>query len=54
MTPEEIQKLITNEVKKQMKLEKENLAKKINYKLEYTGKFAQAYLLMQVFKDWAR
>jgi len=54
MTPDEIKELIANEVKKQMKAEKEKLARKITTKLEYTGEFAKAYYLMQVFDDWAR
>lgn len=49
---EELKKLISEEVQKQLNIEKKSLAEKITKELEYTGKYAKAYLLMQVFKKW--
>jgi hypothetical protein len=53
MTPDEIKELVANEVKKQLKAEKEKIYKKLKYRLEYTGEFANAYLIMEAFGNWA-
>ena len=54
MTQEEIKELVANEVKKQVNAEKVKLANEIESKFLYTGEFAKAYYLIQVFREWVR
>lgn len=52
MTPEEIKQFVANEVKKQLKAEKEKIYKKLKDRLEYTGEFANAYSIIEAFENW--
>ena len=52
MNNETLEEKIANEVRKQIKEEKEKLSEIVNLKLEYTGEFAKAYYIMQIFEKW--
>ena len=54
MNEEEIKKLISSEVKKKMKEEKEQLAKMVENKFLYTGEFAGSRKLIDVVNEWSR
>lgn len=53
MTPEEIKKLIHDEVKAKLAEEKKKLANLVEGKLLYTGQYAGAAKIMDIFKEWA-
>jgi len=54
MEPPEIKNLVEIEVKKQLAIEKKKIAKKIHEKFIYTGEFAKARWLIDIFDEWAR
>jgi len=54
MDASEIKILIDKEVKNQLKIEKQNIAKKIRGKLLYTGEFARSRWLIDIFDEWSK
>ncbi len=54
MDEEQIKKLISSEVDKKLKAEKQLLATMIENNFLYTGEFAKASLLIDVINQWSR
>jgi hypothetical protein len=49
---EELKNEIAKMIAEAVELEKEKLAKKVRHKLEYTGEFAKAKYIMDIFDEW--